>query len=160
MVKNLPAMWKTWVQSQDWEDPLEEGMATHSSILAWRTPIDRGAWQATVHGVAKSWMCLMPKHSTQYSFIGYWPWSVSTALGACVRSCSVVSRSLPSMECSPPDSSVYEIFQPRILEWVAISYSRGSSQPRDRTHVFWISCIGRQGLDHRATWGAHTLGNC
>ena len=71
MVKNLPAMWKTWVQSQDWEDPLEEGMATHSSILAWRTPIDRGAWQATVHGVAKSWMCLMPKHSTQYSFIGY-----------------------------------------------------------------------------------------
>ena len=35
-VKNLPAMWETWVQSLGWEDPLEEGMATHSSILAWR----------------------------------------------------------------------------------------------------------------------------
>ena len=38
MVKNLPAMWKTWVQSLGWEDPLEEGMATHFSILAWRIP--------------------------------------------------------------------------------------------------------------------------
>ena len=38
MVKNPPAMWKTWVQSLGWEDPLEEGMATHSSILAWRIP--------------------------------------------------------------------------------------------------------------------------
>ena len=46
MVKNLPAMWETWVQSLGWEDPLEEGMATHSSILGWRIPMDRGAWQA------------------------------------------------------------------------------------------------------------------
>ena len=38
MVKNLPAMQDTWVQSMDWEDPLEEGMATHSSILAWGIP--------------------------------------------------------------------------------------------------------------------------
>ena len=53
-VKNLPAMQETWVQSLGWEDPLEEVMATHSSILAWRIPMDRGAWQATVHGVAKS----------------------------------------------------------------------------------------------------------
>ena len=37
-VKNLPAVWETWVQSLSWEDPLEEGMATHSSILAWRIP--------------------------------------------------------------------------------------------------------------------------
>ena len=53
-VKNSPAMRETWVQSLDWEDPLEEGMITHSSILAWRIPMDRGAWKATVHGVAKS----------------------------------------------------------------------------------------------------------
>ena len=39
MVKNLPAMWETWVRSLSQEDPLEEGMATHSSILAWRIPI-------------------------------------------------------------------------------------------------------------------------
>ena len=53
-VKNLPAMRETWVRSLGWEDPLEEGMATHSSILAWRNPIDRGTWWATVHGVPKS----------------------------------------------------------------------------------------------------------
>ena len=40
MVKNPPAMWETWVLSLAWEDPLEEGMATHSSILAWRIPMD------------------------------------------------------------------------------------------------------------------------
>ena len=51
MVKNPPAMQETWVPSLGWEDPLEEGMATHSSILAWRIPMDRGAWLATVHGV-------------------------------------------------------------------------------------------------------------
>ena len=52
-VKNLPAVQETQVQSLNWEDPLEEGMATHSSILAWRIPMDRGAW-AIVHGVTKS----------------------------------------------------------------------------------------------------------
>ena len=49
-VKNLPAMWETWVQSLGGEDPLQEGMTTHSSILAWRIPMDRGAWWVTVHG--------------------------------------------------------------------------------------------------------------
>ena len=53
-VKNLPAMWKTWVRSLGWEDLLEKGKATHSSILAWRIPMDRGAWQVTVHEVAES----------------------------------------------------------------------------------------------------------
>ena len=38
MVKNLPAMWETWVRALAWEDPLKKGMATHSSILAWRVP--------------------------------------------------------------------------------------------------------------------------
>ena len=42
------------VRSLGWEDPLEEGTATHSSILAWRNPMVRGAWQATVHSVTKS----------------------------------------------------------------------------------------------------------
>ena len=53
MIKNLPAMWETWVRFLVWEDALEEGMATHSTVLAWRIPIDRGAWQATVYGVTK-----------------------------------------------------------------------------------------------------------
>ena len=54
MVKNLPAMRETWVRSLDWEDPLEEGMATYSSILAWRIPMNRGAWQVAVHWVTES----------------------------------------------------------------------------------------------------------
>ena len=51
MVKNLSSMWETWVQFLDWENPLD-GMATYFSILAWRIPMDREAWQ--VHGVAES----------------------------------------------------------------------------------------------------------
>ena len=53
-IKNLPAMQETWVQSLGGEDPLEEGMAAHSTILAWRIPMDREAWQAEVHEVRKS----------------------------------------------------------------------------------------------------------
>ena len=54
LVKNPPASAgdkETWVQSLGQEDPLEKGMATHSSILAWRIPMDRGAWWATVRGL-------------------------------------------------------------------------------------------------------------
>ena len=54
MVKNSPVMQETWVRCLGWEDPLEEGMATHSSILAGRIPMVRGAWHAAVHGFAKS----------------------------------------------------------------------------------------------------------
>ena len=53
VVKNPPGK-EMWVLTLGWEDPLEKVMATHSSVLAWRIPTDRGAWQATVHGVAKS----------------------------------------------------------------------------------------------------------
>ena len=68
-VKNPPAMWETWVQSLGWEDPLEEGLATLSSILAWRVPTDIGAWLARVHGVTKSWTQLNDK--TQHSISVY-----------------------------------------------------------------------------------------
>ena len=50
MIKNLPEVQEAWVHSLGWEDPLGEGMATHSSILAWRIPMDRGAWRAAVYG--------------------------------------------------------------------------------------------------------------
>ena len=51
--KNLPAMQETQVQSLGQEGPLKKEMATYSSILAWDNPMDRGAWRATVHGVAR-----------------------------------------------------------------------------------------------------------
>ena len=64
-VKNPPAMREARVWSLSWEDPLEEGMASLSSVLAWRIPMDRGAWQTTVHGVTKNqtwlsdWTCML-----------------------------------------------------------------------------------------------------
>ena len=58
------------------------------------------------------------------------------------------------MDFSSPGSSVHGILQARILEWVAISNSRGSSPPRDRTHPSCIFCTGRQILYHWATWEA------
>ena len=53
MLKTLPPMWETQVRSLGWEDPLEKRMATHSNILAWRIPMNREAWWATVHGVTE-----------------------------------------------------------------------------------------------------------
>ena len=58
------------------------------------------------------------------------------------------------MDCSPPGSSVHGILQSRILEWIAISSSRGSSQPRDRTGISFSSCIGGRILYHQ-----HHLGS-
>ena len=54
MVENFPAMWKTWVWSLGWEDPLEEGMATHSSTLPWRISHGQRSLGTTVHGVTES----------------------------------------------------------------------------------------------------------
>ena len=55
LVKNLPAIQEAWVRSLGWEDPLEKGMATHSSILAWEIPwTEEGACQAIVVGLQKS----------------------------------------------------------------------------------------------------------
>ena len=75
VVKNLHAMQDTQVWSLGWEDPLEKGMATHSSIPAWRIPIDRGAWWATVHGVTRvghkrpnDWTTTSALHTSYYEF--------------------------------------------------------------------------------------------
>ena len=57
-VKILPAMRETWVRSLGWEVPLEEGMAIYSNILAWRIPMDRGAWWDIIHGITKNRMRL------------------------------------------------------------------------------------------------------
>ena len=57
-------MQETPVQFLGQEDPLEEGVATHSSTLAWGISMDRESWQAIVHGVAKSWTWFSEKHST------------------------------------------------------------------------------------------------
>ena len=86
-------------------------------------PMDRGVWWATVHRVAKSQM-----------WMSDWKKSESEVTQSCLTLCD-------PMDCSPPGSSTHGTFQARVLEWIAISFSRGSSQPRDRTRV---SCtVGR-----------------
>ena len=70
---------------------------------------------------------------------------------ACAQSCPTLCD---PMDCSLPASSVHGILQARMLEWVAISSSRGSSPPRDRTYISCISCTGRWILYYWATWEA------
>ena len=82
---------------------------------------------------------------------------VCVCVCVCVSVCAVLSRVLlfcNPMYCSPPGFSVYGILQERILEWVVIFSSRGSSWPRDLTHVSCISCVCRGILYHYATWEA------
>ena len=62
-----------------------------------------------------------------------------------------------AMDCSPPGSSVHGILQARIPEWVAMPFPRGSSKPRDRTHVFYVSCIGKQVLFYWPHLGSPSL---
>ena len=68
---------------------------------------------------------------------------------ACVLACFSVSDSLQPYYLSPPGSSVHGILQARLLDWVALFSSRGSSQPRDLNHVSDVSCIGRRVLNHQ-----------
>ena len=72
--------------------------------------------------------------------------------------CSSVSNSLQPHGLQPARLLFHGVFQARILEWVAISSSRGSSWPRDQTRVSSVSCIGRQILVHWATWEAQIIG--
>ena len=69
-------------------------------------------------------------------------------------SCQILCE---SMDCNPPGSSVHGILQARILEWIAMPSSRGSSRPKDQTCVSRLSCIGRRILHHWATWEALTV---
>ena len=66
----------------------------------------------------------------------------------CAKSLQLCLTLCDTMDCSPPGSSVHRTLQARILEWVAMSFSRGSSQPRDRTCIFSISCFGGRVLYH------------
>ena len=86
-VKNLPAMQETWVRTMGWEDSLEKGMTTHSSIVVY---------------------------------------DILLSAKEVVQSCPALCN---PMDCRLPGSSVYAIFQARILEWVGISFSRRSSNP-------------------------------
>ena len=76
---------------------------------------------------------------------------VRACMRVCVRAQSYLTLCNP-MDCSTPGSSAHGIFQARIPDWVAVSFSRGSSQPRDQIHISCVPCIIRQILYHCATW--------
>ena len=133
---------ETWVWSPGQEDPLEEGMASHSSILAWRIPWteEPGGPQSIgsqrVRQDWSDWACVvsrLKRHSCRRCG------GLSTQNMLLQASGSEAAQPCPTlcdpMDCSLPGSSVHGIFQARVLEGVAISFSRGSSQPRDRTRV-------------------------
>ena len=78
--------------------------------------------------------------------------SLAMSLICCFYVCSVMSDSATSRTISSAGYSLHRVSQARILEWVAIFYSRGSSWPRDQTHISLISCIGKWILYHFTTW--------
>ena len=110
-------MQETWVWSMGREDPLEEGMATHSSILAWRIP-----W---LHYYIPGGV------NSKEDFFWRERGCVCLVAQSCPPPCNL-------MDCSQPGSSVHGILQARTLEWVALPSSRGSSPVRD---WMWVSCI-------------------
>ena len=101
-----------------------------------------------LRGGQKSWH---PRKGTKLSVLSFN--KPKNRLTMCVPAQSL--ESCPTLfdptDCSPPGSSVHGILQARILEWVAMPSSRGSSRPRDQTHISYISYIGRRVLYHRET---------
>ena len=104
MVKNPPAMWETWVRSLNWEDPLEKGKATHSSILDWRIP-----WTEEPGRLYNPW--------------GHKESDTTAAAAVAAKSLQSCSTLCDPIDSSPPASAVPGILQARTLEWVATSFS-------------------------------------
>ena len=139
MVKNLPAMQETQVQSLGWDNPLKKGLATHSSILAWKV-----LWTEKP-GRLQSLGSQRVGHS----------WATNTFTELLVQRCTVIPSVCvhvqfhltlcDPVDCCSPGASVPGVLQARALEWVAVSFSRGFSRIRDGTH---ISCSGRHILYH------------
>ena len=125
-----------------WLDGITDSMHTSLSKLR-ETVKDRQAWRAVVHGVTKSQTRL--GYRTYIFFKGKWKVLV-------IQSCPTLCD---PMDCSLPGCSFHEILQARILEYVAIPFSQGSSQTRDWTRVSCVSCISRRSLYHWANESIH-----
>ena len=134
-------MQETQVQSLGQENPLEKDMATHSSILAWGITwseepgrLQSMGWQSQTRLNNQAQYLLFHMalpHNANFDILS------SEIRGILIRFTLTSTLCYP-MDCSLPGSSVHGILQATILEWGVISFSRGSSQPRDRTQV---SCI-------------------
>ena len=139
-------MWETWVGCQGWEHPLEKGMATHSSVPAWRPHGQRSLEGYSPWGCKESDTTeqLSPRPSTHTRLNHLAIQKIlhniinkilhAKSLQSCLTLCD-------PRDCNPPGSSVHEIIQARILEWIVISSSGGSSRPRDQTLISCVSCV-------------------
>ena len=146
----------TWVQSLSQEDPLEEEMATHSRISARKISWTEEPGRLQSMGLQRVRQNLATEHylSIYHSlFLYIWlsVWSLKFECACMYTQRSVVFKSLPLKGCSSQGSSVHGIFQTRILEYVAFSHSRGSSQLRDWTHMSSMFVIGRWNLLHSSS---------
>ena len=139
LVKYPPAMWETWVQSLGWEDHLEKGKATHSSVLDWR-----------IQGLYSPWSRKESDTTERLSL----HFTCAKKVKVKVKSLSPVQLFCNPMDYSPPGCPIHGIFQTGVLEWVPISFSRGSFQPRDWTLV---SCIASRGF---TIWVSRELITC
>ena len=149
MVKRLLTVRETWVQYLGWEDLLEKEMAIHSSILAWKIPWTEKPGRLESmgsHKVGHDWMTSLSLFFFKLNIV--YTWVLSEVAQLCLTLCN-------PMHCSLPASSLHGILQVRILEWVAISFSRGSSWPRDLTRV---SCIAGRCFNLWATREAQYMG--
>ena len=124
-------------------------MATHSSTLAWEIPRTEGLVGYSQWGhkqLNTTQQLIRQQHYIIYYIIKYVQVHAKS-FQSCPTLCDLV-------DCIPPGSSVHGILQARILEWVAMPSSRGSSQPRGQTCVSCFSCIGRQVLYHQRHLGS------
>ena len=127
-------MQKTWVWSWCQEDSPGRGNGNPLQWSCQENPMDRAARQAVVHGVAKESDATEQLNNNKI-------YSPSHSMLCCTQSLQPHPTLCSPMDRSPPGSSVHGVLQARILEWVAMLSSRGSSQPRDRIHISCVSCF-------------------
>ena len=127
-------------------DPVDMSLSKFQKLV-----MDREAWSAAVHGVTKSRAQLSDWTELNPFQVNFCKWRKIV-----VSLLSRIQLFCGSMDCSLPGSSVHRISQSRILEWVAISFSKWSSQPRDQT---WISCTGKCHLGS-LQWGSVSANDC
>ena len=149
--------WEPWTQFQAcFHEKVIQGFPLVATSPGWWNGAADASWEPQV---GRAWAFCVPAnkgpsfpewHALLLQMENYFPFPLSQPLCVCVCVLSH-SDSLRPVDCSPPGSSVHGIFQVRMLEWVAIFFSRGSSQPRERT---FISCVGRQILYHLSHQGS------
>ena len=151
-------MQKTWVCSLCQRDSPGRGNGNPLQWSCQENPMDRGARQAIVHGVAKEWDTTEQLNNNKI-------YSQSHSVQCSAQSLQSHPTLRNPMDRNPPGSSVHGILQARILEWVAMISSRGSSQSRVQIHISCVSCFAGRFFttepsgkpSHTANWWLSTL---